>query len=684
MKILTPAVLLLAAASLFSACDHAKKSSDTNQKPDVLRANMDTTVDPGTDFYLYANGGWLKHNPIPETESRWGIGNLVQEEIYVRLRKISEDAAANKSAAKNSAEQRIGDLYSSAMDSAAIDKAGIAPLKPELDQIAAIKDMQGVINEIALQQQYRVGPAFFMVAAQDEKNSDLMDMHLMQGGLGLPNRDYYLNNDSRTKNIREEYGKYMRQTLEHIGETKEAADKKAADIMSLETALAKASRKLEDLRDPYANYHKMSVKDLDKLTPTINWASFFSSVGAPAIDSVVVGQPEFFTALDKAFKTYTVDQWKDYLRWQLVSNYASKLGGDFDTEHFHFYNTVLTGAKKQKPRWKRVIDYENAAIGEPLGQAFVKEYFPEKSKERYRKLVDAVMDAYKNRLQQLSWMSPATKERAVNKLNTVTKKIGFPDKWKDLTGLDISKQPFVRNAINIDKFWFGYNIRKIGKPVDRTEWDMNPQEYNAYYNPSNNEIVLPAACFAVPGYKDDELDDATVYGYAAGSTIGHEITHGFDDQGRQFDEKGNLKNWWTKEDASRFKENADKYIAQFNSYVVLDSMHINGKATIGENIADLGGIEIGLDAFKKTEQYKSGQKVAGLTPLQRYFLGYALGWMVQQRNERLANQILTDVHAPAAYRVNGPLSNIPEFYEAFHIKPGAKLYRDDSSRVVIW
>ncbi len=681
MKTFSYKLAFAASLVLLSACQPKTKES---QKPDILRADMDTTVDPGKDFYRYANGTWLKNNPIPATESRWGIGNLVKDEIYEHLKKISEDAANTKDAPKNSTTQRIGDLYASAMDSNAIDKAGIEPLAPELKDIDGIKDIPGLIDEMAKLQPYSTSTGFGMYISQDEKNSNMEDIHFSQGGLGMPNREYYLNNDARTKSIREKYVKYMAKTMNDIDATSGNGDKEADNIMALETALAKVSRKLEDLRDPYANYHKMSVADFDKLTPTMNWESFFVKAKIPKQDSVVVGQPEFFTGWDAALKSVPLQTWKDYLRWQLVNGYSDKLSKKFDQEHFNFYATVLSGATQMKPRWKRVIDYENQAIGELLGQSFVHEYFPAESKKRYVKLVDAILAAYKQHILNVGWMSDSTKARAVKKLASVTKKIGYPDKWKDFTGMDIEKQSYCRNAINVDEFWFNYSIKKLGKPVDRTEWDMNPQEYNAYYNPSNNEIVLPAAAFAVPGYKDDELDDALVYGYAGGSTIGHEITHGFDDEGHQYDEKGNLKNWWTKDDEQKFKDRTQKYVEQFNKYVVLDSMHVNGKASLGENLADLGGIVIGLDAFKQTDEYKSGKKVAGLTPLQRYFLGYALGWMVQQRSEKLAQQILTDVHAPADLRTNGPLSNIPDFYEAFNIKKGSPLWREEQDRVVIW
>jgi putative endopeptidase len=457
----------------------------------------------------------------------------------------------------------------------------------------------------------------------------------------------------------------------------------ATAVYNLEKALATKSRKLEDLRDPYENYNKMSVADLNKLTPNINWSTIFSQLNIKT-DSIIVGQPEFFVQLNSILKTIPLSAWKNYLRYNVISSYADYLLKKVDAEDFRFYSKVLRGKKEQLPRWKRALIWEEAAMGEVLGQLYVKENFSPKTKERYNKLCDDVFAAFAERIKNLDWMSDATKQKSLQKLNTVTKKVGYPDTWKDFSALKTTDKSIVENIRNANKFWFDYAINKLNKPVDRTEWDMTPQTYNAYYNPSNNEIVLPAGIFVIPGFKDEDVDDAVIYGYAAASTIGHEITHGFDDEGRQFDEKGNLQNWWQKEDEDKFNEKTQKYIDQFNSFIVLDSLHINGKATLGENIADLGGLVIALDAFKKTQQYKEGKLIDGLTPLQRYFLGYALGWLGHQRDEELANRVLTDVHSPAFLRVNGPFSNIDDFYDAFNIKPGDKMYKASADRVKIW
>ena len=463
-----------------------------------------------------------------------------------------------------------------------------------------------------------------------------------------------------------------------------AAAVKARNILSLETTLAKASRKLEDLRDPYVNYNKIAIANLKSISPTINWPLYLSQLGVKQVDSVIVGQPEFYKALDKVVASADMQTLKDYMVFHLLVTYGECLNKAFVAADFEFYSKALRGAQEQKERSRKMLEAEQGVIGEALGQLFVKEYFSTKAKARYEQIVENVRTAYKIRIEKLDWMSDSTKQKAINKLMAIRKKVGYPDKWKDFSSLKIDRGPYVLNMMRSAEWWKKYNMDKLGKPVDRNEWDMTPQTYNAYYNESNNEIVLPATMMSVPGYKDEELDDALVYGYMAASTVGHEITHGFDDQGRQFDEKGNLCMWWAASDTMQFNKRADVLVRQFNKMVPIDTIHINGKATLGENLADLGGILIGLDAFKQTEAYKKGEKIAGYTQLQRFFLGYSLGWLMVQRPETLADRLLTDVHSPAKYRVNGPFPNVPEFYEAFNIKPGDKMYLADSLRVHLW
>ncbi|GAB3654902.1 M13 family metallopeptidase [Hymenobacter agri] len=678
-------LLLPALGAALTGCpsNSLKTAGSADGKPDVLHAALDTTVAPGDDFFTYANGTWLKNNPIPASESSMGIGKKVQDEVYGRLRQTSIEAAA-ANAAPGSNQQKIGDFWAVGMDSVKADRLGAAPLKAELDRIAALKtaaDVPGVIAQLVpLGVRALIGPGVY----QDAKKSDQMALYLNQGGLGLPNRDYYFNTDARTKNIRAEYVKHVANTFQLLGQDAATAAANAARVMALETTLAKSSRKLEALRDPYANYHKMSLAQLDKLTPGLSWKPWLGQMGVAGLDSVIVGQPEFYQTAAQLLKTQPIDDWKAYFSWQLARTFAPTLSSGFVNENFHFYGTVLRGAKALRPRWKRVLDMQEDALGDALGQLFVKEYFKPEAKARYDTLVKNMVTAFGEHIRKVDWMSAPTKVVALDKLHKITPKVGYPNKWKDYSTLKIDRSSLAENVMRANQWQYQYALNKLGKPVDRTEWDMTPQTYNAYYNPSNNEIVLPAAAFAVPGLLDADADDALVYGYAGASTIGHELTHGFDDEGSQFDAKGNLHEWWSKDDRKRFNQRVAGIVKQFNGYTLLDSLHINGKATAGENIADLGGIVIGLDAFKKTKQYKEGKKINGLTPTQRYFLGYALGWQNHTRDEALASQLLTDVHSPAQYRVNGPMADVPAFYEAFGVKPGQKLYRPDSTRVVIW
>jgi putative endopeptidase len=673
IKLIAPAFV----CTMLFSCNSKKESSP---KPDILAANIDSTVRPGDDFFLYANGGWIKRTPIPESESGWGIGNMVQEDIYYKLRKINEDASEEK-ATPGSTSQKIGDFWKSGMDSAGIEKAGLTPLAADMNKIDAIKNADDLISVGAELQNKGVDCLFNSYIAQDDKNSEVMAVKMDQGGLGLPNRDYYFNTDAQTVKVRDAYKVYLLKTFKRIDSAHAQQD--ADEMFALETTLAKSSRKLADLRDPYMNYNKMSRGELAKRAPSINWELYAKVSGINKVDSVIIGQPEFYTAFSKAVKELPLNVWKNYLKVKLISASAPYLDLQAFNDRFEFRKT-LSGATKPKDRWKRVLDAEEDAIGEALGQLFVKEYFNADAKKRYNDIVENIRTAYKERIAKLTWMSDSTKQKAYNKLAKITQKVGYPDKWKDFNNLKIDNGPWVLNVQRAAEWWTKYSLDKLGKPVDRTEWDMTPQTYNAYYNPSNNEIVLPAGIFAVPGYKDSELDDALVYGYAAASTVGHEITHGFDDQGRQYDEKGNLTDWWSKKDAEEFSVRAKMIIKQFNEFVPVDTLHINGDATQGENIADLGGVLLGLDAFKKTDAYKKNEKIAGLTPLQRYFLGYSLGWLYNTRKETLASRVMTDVHSPAKERVNGPFVNVPEFYEAFGIKPGDKMYRPDSLRVRIW
>jgi putative endopeptidase len=666
---------------LLGSC--AEDKTKVYEANDPLIKNMDKSAKPGDDFFKYANGKWLKENPIPGAYSSWGIGNLVQEDLRTKLLKINEDAL-KENPAKGTNTQKIGDFYFSGMDTVTIEKQGITPLKGELAKVDAIKDVKGLIAEFAYLETIGVQTPIGAYAGQDDRNSAKIVLQLYQSGIGLSNRDYYYDNDEHTVAVRNDYQqKHLPALFKFLGYNDDVAKAATQKTYDLEKFLADSSRKLENMRDPYKNYNKMPIAALGKLVPLVDWKPTFEAMDYKNVDTVIVGQPEYYRAVNTALTKFSIDDWKNYLRKNIINEFSPYLSKAMVDESFRFYGTVISGRKTQLPRWKKVIDLENSLMGEVLGQIFVKEYFPEDTKKRYSDMVEAVRASFKEHIEKLDWMSPETKKRAYDKLAKVYPKVGFPDHWKDYSGLTIDRSSYVQNVIDGTKFAHKFNADKLGKPVDREEWGMTPQTYNAYYNPSNNEIVLPAAIFMVPGTPDANIDDAVVYGYGAASTIGHEITHGFDDQGRQYDEKGNLKAWWLPQDSARFAQRAQMLIDQFNGYQVGDQ-HVNGKATLGENIADLGGIVIGLDAFKKTKQYKEGKTINGLTPTQRYFMGYALGWLGHDRKESLANQLKTDVHSPGFMRVNGPFSDVPEFYEAFKIKKGDKMWLDPAKRVKIW
>ena len=667
-------ILVVASLNLIS-CN--KKEVELS---DPLVTNRDTLVNPADDFFKYANGGWFKNNPIPSTEQSNGIFRTIADTINNQIKQICEKSAQDESAEKGSNKQKIGDFYASGMDTIAINKAGISPLKSEFAKIDAIKDVPSLVASIAHLHTIGASPAFSFYLGQDDKISTKYALFLGQGGLGLGNRDYYFNTDEQTVKIRTEYVKHLQAMLKLIGQNEASA----TSIMKLETDLAKASRKLEALRDPIRNYNKMTVASLGKITPNINWNSIFPVLGVAKADSVIVGQPEFYKALNTFVKSYSIEDWKTYLKWDLVNSYAAYLNSDIEKQNFKFYSTVMNGVSKQKPRWKRVVGQTDNYLGELIGQVYVAEYLPKGSKEKLLEIGNNIRDVYADHIKKLDWMSKATKVKALKKLSKIVMKVGYPDKWKDMSSMKIDRKSYCGNVIQANIWSYKDMINKYGKPVDRTEWSMNPQTYNAYYNPSNNEIVVPACNIIVPGFEGRMPDDAILYGIIGGSTFGHEITHGFDDQGSQYDENGNLNNWWTLEDLKKFQAKTKLIVSQFNKYTVLGNKHINGEATQGENIADLGGVVMGYEAFKKTRQYKSNQKISNLSPDQRFFLAYGYAWMVNTKDEALASQIMTDVHAPAQFRINGPLSNIPEFYKTFNVKPGNKMYQPDSLRVVIW
>ena len=654
------------------------------QYEDPLLTNRDTTVNPGDDFFHYANGGWFKKNPIPSTESSNGIFRTIGDTINAQIKSICEKSAENTAAAKGSNEQKIGDFYASGMDTLSIEKTGLKPLSAAMSKIETITDVPTLMNTIGYLHTIGTGPAFSFYVSQDDKISSKNALFFGQGGLGLGNRDYYFNTDTETVKIRTEYVKHLQAMFQLMGNDAATAKNAATTVMKLETDLAKNSRKLEALRDPIKNYNKMTLAQFKASTPSIAWENVLPELGITKADTVIVGQPEFYKGLDKIVTTYSIADWKTYLKWDVINTYASYLNNAIEKQNFYFYSTIMSGVKEQKPRWKRIVEQTDGSLGELIGQVYVTDYLPKGSKEKLLEIGNNIRDVYAEHIKKLDWMSEETKKKALFKLSKIVMKVGYPDKWKDLSSVSINRNTYCANVMATSKWQYDYMIKKYGNPVDRTEWGMYPQTYNAYYNPSNNEICVPACNILVPGFEGRMPDDAILYGIIGGSTFGHEITHGFDDQGSQYDDKGNLKDWWTAEDKAKFTQKTKAIVAQFNKFEPLKGKFVNGDATQGENIADLGGVVMGYEAFKKTAQYKQNERISNFTPAQRYFLAYGYAWMVNAKDEALSRQIMSDVHSPAQFRINGPLMNIPEFYKAFDVKPGNKMYLPEKERVVIW
>ncbi len=669
---------LIASAIMINSCGN--KATDASIKGIDL-ANIDTSVRAQDDFYHYANGTWLKNNPVPGTETRWGSFSILQDNTFKKLRVLLDDVSS-KNAEKGTNEQKVGDFYASAMDSTGIEKAGVSVLKAELDEIAAIKTKDDVLKSTAMLQRKAMSPMFNFYVYIDLKNSSSNIAYVDQGGLSLPDRDYYVNDDARSKEIRAAYANHLENMFKLMGDDATLAKKNSETIIRIETALAKASKTRVELRDTEANYNKMKVADLNKLTSNINWTTHFERLKMAKVEEIVVGQPNFLKALDKLISTESVDAWKTYLRWNLVSSMANKLNNDFVQEDFAFNEKVLNGAKEMKPRWKRVLNDIDNGLGEALGEIYVKKYFSEDAKKRCLEMVKNLQVVYRERIQALDWMTEETKKQAIAKLDVFITKIGYPDEFRDYSKLEISKESYAKNVMAANEFAFDVMINKIGKPVDKKEWGMTPYTINAYYNPTVNEIVFPAGILQFPFF-DPQVDDAINYG-GIGAVIGHEFTHGFDDQGCQFDKDGNLKNWWTDEDAKKFKEKTNMLVNQYNAFTVLDTVHVNGSLTLGENIADLGGLSIAYDAYCRTEEAKKNEKIDGFTAKQRFFLGWAQVWRQNITKENLMQRIVTDPHSPGIHRTNGPLMNMVEFYEAFEVKEGDKMWRPEAERVKVW
>jgi putative endopeptidase len=644
-------------------------------------STFDLSVKPQDDFFRYTNGTWLKNTPIPPEYSRWGSFDALQVRNIEHLNALCE-AASGKGASGSPIERMVGDFYSSGMDEASINAAGAAPIRPELDRIASLRSPLDVLSEIAHLQSMGVPVGFAFFSAADAKNSDMEIAQLRQGGLGLPNRDYYINDDDKSKKIREQYVEHVSKTLQLLGDTPEAAATGAQAVLALETEFAKASLSPEVLRNPYASYHKMAVADLAKYTGDTDWPGFFRGTGAPEFSEVNFQQPDFFKKFAAELSSVPLADWQAYLRWHLGHHESAYLSEPFVQENFHFYSEILSGTSKILPRWKRVVAEVDGDIGEALGQLYVAEYFPPEAKARVLKLVSDLRAALREDLATLAWMDDATRAKAIEKLDAFTVKMGYPDKWRDYSALSVDRGPYVLNVMRADTFEEHRLLSKIGKPVDRSEWRMTPPTVNAYYNPPRNEIVFPAGILQTPFF-DPKADDAVNYG-GIGAVIGHEMTHGFDDQGRQYDPKGNLTDWWTPDSANKFKARAAGIVKQFSGYAVLDGVHVIGERTQGENIADLGGLKIAYAALQKALAGRPRGKIDGFTPEQRFFISYASVWCGEIRPEALHLRIKTDPHSPAEFRCNGPLSNLDEFAAAFEVPEGAPMRRPSADRVAIW
>jgi putative endopeptidase len=642
-------------------------------------ANLDKTCKPCDDFYQFAMGGWMKSNPIPPEYSTWGSFTQLRDKNEQNLRQILE-AAVTAKAAPGSNEQKIGDFYASCMDTAAIDAGGTKPIEVELARIGAIKNIADLQLVTEYLQSSGAPVLFRFNSAQDAKDSTQVIGTAFQGGLGLPEREYYLKEDDKSKQLREAYTKHVAKMFELLGDSAEQSAAEAAAVLKIETALATASMKNTDLRDPDKTYHRMKLAELKTLTPNFSWEAYFKAAKHPELQEINVGQPDFFKSLDAQLTATSIGDWKTYLRWHLVNAAAPGLPEKFVAEDFDFRGKTLTGAKEIQPRWKRCTQATDRALGEALGQVYVQKYFPPEAKARALEMVHNLIAALRDDLQTLPWMGPDTRKQATAKLEAFAVEIGYTDKWRDYSALKIDRNSYTDNQVRAAEFEFARRLSKIGKPVDRTEWGMTPPTVNAYNNSSMNEIVFPAGIMQPPFY-DPKADDAVNYG-GMGAVIGHEITHGFDDHGSKFDGQGNLKDWWSPEDLKNFKARAGCVSDQFDGYVVDGDLHENGKLVLGESIADLGGLSIAYAAYEKSLAGKPRPADKdGFTPEQRFFLGWAQVWGANERLEFARLMANTNPHPLPRFRGNGPLSNMAEFAKAFGCKKGDSMVREQACKI---
>ena len=671
-KVLT---LLIISAVVWSC----SKTTQTDQAPVAFDTSfIDSTIDPCDNFYDYAIGNWRKNNPVPETESRWMAFNVLYEQNRQKLLDIIADVTANKNAKKGSEEQMIRDFYNTGMDSLSREKEGIAAIEPilnEIDEVERVADIIHLFGELA---PMGIKTPVRLYIGADKKNSKMNTIYSSQAGLNLPDRDYYLLDNEKFVDIRKAYVTHINKMFELLGDDAQPGE----TVLALEKQLAEISWSREQRRDPVATYNLKDVNEWDASLSNLDIANIFTSRGFKPFDSLIVGQPSFYEGLNGLMVEQNIESWKSYMKWCTVLSFSSFLTSDLEKESFGFYSTKLRGTQTMKPMNERVFGVVNGYLGEPLGKLFVKEHFSEESKAYMANMIEHLRKAYRESINSLSWMSDETKEKAIKKLEAFTYKVGYPDKWEDYSELEITGESYVQNIINAKKFGYQDMLDRQGEPVDKEEWGMTPQMVNAYYNPSNNEIVFPAGILQPPFFHKD-FDHAINYG-GIGAVIGHEFSHGFDDQGSKYDWDGNLNDWWSKEDRTKFEGLASKLGEQYDGYSPVDGMNVNGKMTMGENIADLGGVKLAYEALQYEYEAGAPKEIEGFTWQQRFFLGWANVWKGNIKEEALINRLKSDNHSPAEYRVKGPLVNFDPYYEAFGTCENKNMHKPDSTRIVIW
>jgi len=644
--------------------------------------DLDVSIDPASDFYRYANGGWLLRNPLPAEESRFGTFDLLSNINKEKLRDLFEEFGRSDFQTDDPSYLKVVKFFRLALNEEKSDEAGISPILPFLERIRKLRNLDEVVEEITFMHSAGLAPLFNFYGSPDMKNSSWVIPELYQGGLGLSDKDYYTDFDARAVKVRTEYWQYMQICFQMVGNAHDQAVIHANNVMEIETALAECSMSRLDQRNPYNTYHKYGYDQLKELCPGFKWDQFLHGMGVSFEGEFNVGQPDFFSGIQRICDEVPAEKWRSYLEWNWINGFAPYLSKDFVEHHFRFYGKILSGKEVIQPRWKRAVQATNQALGMLVGKYYVKKHFPARSKLRMLDLVGNLKKAMRLRIEALDWMTPETKAKALDKLERMKLKIGYPDRWKDYSTLEIQDDSYALNILRSLEFEHKFNISKIGKPVDPDEWGMTPQTVNAYYNPNLNEIVFPAAILQPPFFYPDG-DDAVNYG-AIGMIIGHEMTHGFDDQGRHFDAEGNLTDWWSEEDSNNFKNRAKVLVDQFNAYTVLPEINANGELTLGENIADLGGLNIALTALLTAQSGPDADTVSGKNSLQRFFISYARVWANSIRIEEVLRRTREDVHSLGELRVNGPLPNIELFYQAFDIKPGDRMFIEPASRARIW